>query len=487
MELPLTYEETMKQLLGEAGFQEYRNSFREPACRGFRLNPGKVRTDEERERVLSALPVLCSVSWSGGLGYEYEPSADLSHHPYYFSGLYYLQEPSAMAPGALLPVTPGDRVLDLCAAPGGKSTALGAALKGQGILVSNDVSASRAKALLKNLELFGIGNALVCSEEPERLAACFPGWFDKILIDAPCSGEGMFRREPSMIESWKERGPEYYVPIQRRLLSCAVSMLKPGGLLLYSTCTFSPREDEENIRFILSEASELEAVPIQTEHGFSRGTDETSVRLFPWKLRGEGHFAALMKKKVNVKCADTDIETFCVSQANGLGSESADRSAKDGREQILRKQAASNEKFLKKFSAFAEFRDQILLPLEERGWYWERDGNLYLLPLSPEKLPKIRFLRTGLFLGTMKKNRFEPSQALAMFLSKETFSNTADFSSEDIRTVKYLKGETIDTEGAVCEGADGWCLVCTDGWSLGFAKRNRGILKNKYYPGWRWQ
>lgn len=487
MELPLTYEESMKQLLGEAGFQAYVNSLNEPSCRGFRINPLKVRTEEEQEQVLSALPVLQTVPWSGGLGYEYEPSAELSHHPYYFSGLYYLQEPSAMAPGALLPVTPGERVLDLCAAPGGKSTALGAALQGQGLLVSNDVSASRAKALLKNLELFGIGNALVCSEEPERLAACFPGWFDKILIDAPCSGEGMFRREPSMIESWKERGPEYYVPIQRRLLSCAVSMLKPGGLLLYSTCTFSPKEDEENIRFILSEAPELEAVPIPLEHGFSRGTDETSIRLFPWKLRGEGHFTALLRKKDRESMTGMETETFCDSQAGNSRFDSATRYAKNKSEKKLQNQVPSNEKFLKKFPAFADFRNQIRLPLEERGWYWEREGNLYLLPLSPEKLPKIRFLRTGLLLGTIKKNRFEPSQALAMFLSKDDFSGTADFSSADIRTVKYLKGETIDTEGAACEGDDGWCLVCADGWSLGFAKRNRGILKNKYYPGWRWQ
>ncbi len=367
-----------------------------------------------------------------------------------------------MAPGALLPVEPGDRVLDLCAAPGGKSTGLGAGLAGSGFLLSNDVSASRAKALLKNLELFGIGNCVVSSEEPERLLSAYGAFFDKILVDAPCSGEGMFRREPSMMESWTERGPGYYAPIQRRLLSCAASMLKPGGMLLYSTCTFAKLEDEEAVSWLLSEFPEMEQVPVTPENGIDQGFDGCSVRLFPWKLEGEGHFIALLRKK---------------------GS----RASEEEKESELREKQKAGEIFLKKQEAFAAFRRLVKAPLEERGYYWEREGSLYLLPLKPEELPKLRYLRTGLLLGTVKKNRFEPSQALAMYLKKEEFTNWVDLPSEDIRTIKYLKGETIETDGAEAAGGDGWCLLCTDGWPLGFAKRSGNVLKNKYYPGWRWQ
>ena len=369
-----------------------------------------------------------------------------------------------MAPGALLPIEPGDRVLDLCAAPGGKSTALGARLGGSGMLVSNDLSISRAKGLLKNLELFGIGNVLVTAEEPKRLAACFPEYFDKVLVDAPCSGEGMFRREPAMAGDWKERGPEFYAPIQREILLEASRMLKPGGLLLYSTCTFSEAEDEGAVTWLLKEAPDMEPLVLKEAYGFVRGKDGASVRLFPWKIKGEGHFAALFRKKGP-------------KEAGPGKTGAADKE----------KQKKQNGIFLKKQTAFAEFRHKILVPLEERGFYWERNGELYLLPVPPEALPSLRFLRTGLHLGTMKKERFEPSQALAMYLKKEEFASAVDFSLEDIRTVKYLKGETVTTEGTGCSGEDGWCLVCTDGWPLGFAKKSRETLKNKYYPGWRWK
>ena len=144
-----------------------------------------------------------------------------------------------MAPAACLPVTPGDRVLDLCAAPGGKSTALAAKLKGEGLLVSNDISYSRALALLKNLEMAGAANICVVSESPEKLSGTWEGFFDKILVDAPCSGEGMFRRDEEMVKDWLQRGPAYYAPIQRQILLEAVKMLRPGGRLLFSTCTFS--------------------------------------------------------------------------------------------------------------------------------------------------------------------------------------------------------------------------------------------------------
>ena len=476
MELPERYLEAMRLLLGEEEFDNYKKSMEETGFRGLRINPLKV----EKEKQEAVLKAVCSsvtemVLWSGGLGFYYDEEASPARHPYYFGGMYYLQEPSAMAPAAFLSVKPGDRVLDLCAAPGGKSTQLGAGLSGQGLLVSNDVSASRAKGLLKNLELFGIGNCLVSAEEPERLLVSFPGYFDKVLVDAPCSGEGMFRRESSMAESWKERGPEYYSPIQKRLLLTACKMVKPGGFVLYSTCTFSKEEDEDTVSRVLAEAPDMEQVKLLPVDGISQGFDGFSLRLFPWRLKGEGHFVSLLRKKSG------DAST--ISEGGETSSDMAAR-------------RKSNEVFLKKQEAFAAFRRLIKAPLEERGYYWEREGKLYLLPVPPAELPGIRFLRTGLLLGSVIKNRFEPSQALAMYLKKEEFANTVDFASEDIRTVKYLKGETVDCteeseEGKrrspVVSGSDGWCLVCSDGWPLGFAKKSRRTLKNKYYPGWRWQ
>ena len=202
-----------------------------------------------------------------------------------------------MTPAAVLDVRPGDRALDLCAAPGGKSTELAAGLQGEGVLFANDISASRAKALLKNLELSGASNICVLSETPKRLAERFPEFFDRILVDAPCSGEGMFRRDPGMIRSYAERGPEYYMPLQREIVSEAVRMLAPGGRLLYSTCTFDEGENEGCLRFVLDAFPQMRLVEIEKREGFSPGIGMPEcARLFPHKIRGEGHFLALLEK-----------------------------------------------------------------------------------------------------------------------------------------------------------------------------------------------
>ena len=205
-----------------------------------------------------------------------------------------------MAPAETLPIAPGDYVLDLCAAPGGKSTQLLAKLGGTGLLHSNDISASRAQALKKNLELAGAENAFVTAEPPEKLAAYFHEFFDKILVDAPCSGEGMFRREAGMSAYWNEKGPEYYAPLQADILARAVSMLKPGGYLMYSTCTFSPLENEANVLSLTKRFPALELLDIPDQKGFSRGVlpgSEKCVRIYPHRMRGEGQFMALFVKR----------------------------------------------------------------------------------------------------------------------------------------------------------------------------------------------
>lgn len=241
--LPKAYEEEMRCLLGEE-YEEYLDTYQHPVRQGLRFNRYKL-TKEEWESITPFQGE--QVPWVSN-GYYInkekgqEEGVSPSRHPYYFAGLYYIQEPSAMTPASRLPVEQGDFVLDLCAAPGGKATELGGRLAGTGMLLANDLSNSRAKALLKNLELVGLPNIYVTSEDPKKLTEKFPEFFDKILIDAPCSGEGMFHKEPKMAEYWEEKPPEFYAQIQKKLILQGAQMLKPGGMLLYSTCTFSKRK-----------------------------------------------------------------------------------------------------------------------------------------------------------------------------------------------------------------------------------------------------
>lgn len=478
--LPADFKGKMKQLLGDE-YEAYLKSFEAPCHNGLRIN--NLKLNKETWNQIAPFPAK-PVPWiENGFYYasdeeDSETEIRPSKHPWYYAGLYYLQEPSAMTPASLLPVVPGDRVLDVCAAPGGKSTELGAKLQGKGLLFSNDISNSRAKALLKNLEMAGISNFCVSSETPEKLSGLLPEFFDKILVDAPCSGEGMFRRDPDMIKSYEKQGPSDYVPIQRSIVSEAVHMLKPGGLLLYSTCTFDEEENEGTIRYLLEQFPDMKLIELPQREGFSRGVGlPQCVRLFPHRIQGEGHFIALLQK---------EPEAGEEAQKENGRSRLNDSAGKAGKIPSSLEQLAGSEA-----AAFlsAVSRDFPLSRL------FEKNGSLYLLPeavadLGERQRKSIRFLRTGLLLGEIKKGRFEPSQALAMALKKEEYPAVVDFQPEDDRTVRYLKGETIALSGeeeASLDSRFSWILVCTGGFPLGWAKRSRGSLKNKYYPGWRWQ
>ena len=454
--LPEDFILMMRRLLGEEEFLLYLESLERPPFRGLRVNTRKISPEDFcRMAEAEGIP-LSPVPWEP-CGFFIPESFPASHHPWYAAGLYYLQEPSAMAPAALLPVHPGDRVLDLCAAPGGKSTALASRLKGAGFLLANDISASRAKALLKNLEINGSGNILVSAETPERLREHFPGYFDKILVDAPCSGEGMFHRDNEVRKAYLEKGPESYIPVQRDILRAAAGMLSPGGYLLYSTCTFNEEENEGNIRFLLEEYPELSPVSVSLPKGLCPGfLPEGTGRIFPHLAPGEGHFLALLKK---------------AGEAPSRGISGS-------------VQAKSKRNLPEFFSGIRrEFPENRLFSPDER---------LFLLP---EELAGgafscfqgLRLLRSGLFLGEEKKKRFEPSQALAMHLSGTDYPHTISFSHDDERVSRYLRGETIpvsgEESGKIPEGA--YVLVETDHFPLGWAKRQRNSLKNKYQPGWR--
>lgn len=465
--LPDTFEKKMKDLLGDE-YPAYLRCYDEPRYYGLRVNTAKISAAEFQK--IAPWP-LKKVPWiSNGFYYDGDRYAP-AKHPYYAAGLYYLQEPSAMTPADRLPVFPGERVLDLCAAPGGKATELASRLQGSGVLVANDISSSRAKGLLKNLELFGTKNMLVVSEEPGKLAGYFPAYFDKILIDAPCSGEGMFRKDRKMVKAWEEHGPEYFSRLQRSIILQAASMLRPGGMLLYSTCTFDPLENEQTIEYLLEHCPEFTICEMDGYSGFCTGRPEytkehredlkKTVRIFPHKMQGEGHYLALLKK------SESDIAAEDEQKAKRRGS---------GNELRTRK------KIPEELEAFLQ---EITWEIDQ-GRLDFREDRVYYMPEDLPDLSGIHFLRSGLLLGELKKNRFEPSQALAMCLKKEEYPRILDFSASDIRVIRYLRGETLDVEDIVHPKEKGWYLICVDGFPLGFGKLANQTIKNKYLPGWRW-
>lgn len=489
MKLPKLFEDRMKSLLGDE-YKEYLQCYEKPHFGGIRINTLKISPEEFGHLCPFSLK---RIPWIPN-GYYYDINEQPARHPYYYGGLYYIQEPSAMTPASLLPVKPGDKVLDLCAAPGGKSTELGAKLKGQGLLVTNDISSSRAKALLKNIELFGITNALVLSETPNKLAQVFPEFFDKILVDAPCSGEGMFRKSPSIMQNWEQYGVEYYNKLQKEIIIFAAKMLKPGGMMLYSTCTFSPEENEGTIAFLLKECPDIhvvEALPDPEERnrldvsyeGFDcgkpewvNGPDELKhcIRLWPHKIKGEGHFIALLKKD------DANAASYHDGEIRDY---SFDNISKKGKNTYAKNKTFLSDEagdFLGRIKPLSDIDSLI-----NENRILIQNERVYLVPKGYEERQGLRTLRQGLLLGEMKKNRFQPSQALAMAIKASDYDNIINLSSSEPDVIRYLKCETL-TIGNTTDGNDGLHLVCVDGYPLGWGKLSKNILKNMYLPGWRW-
>ena len=437
------YLNKMKELLGDE-YDDYLNSFNEKRIHSLRVNNAKI-SNEEFERICPFK--IKRIPWIEN-GYYFDESDRPSKHPYYYAGLYYLQEPSAMTPANVLPIEKGDIVLDACAAPGGKSLELASKLGDSGLLVSNDISVSRAYSLLKNLELGGHKNIYVMAEDISKLSKKFVKSFDKILIDAPCSGEGMLRKDPSIIKEWEDKGNEYYANLQKDIVKSAVSMLKDGGMMVYSTCTFDKSEDEDIVSYILSLDDDLKLERISEYEGFTRGIDmDEAIRLYPHKLQGEGHFVALVKK-------DTP-KTVTVKKKH-----------------VSKIDSKEAEEFIKLIKR--DFDD---------GYFEIINNNLYFIPEYDFEKKGLRILRSGLLMGEIKKHSFEPSMALALNLKMNEFKNVINLSVDDKRVISYLKGETI----SVPEAKDGWVLVCVNGYSLGFGKMQSGIMKNKYAKEWRYK
>lgn len=514
----------MIDLLGIEEFEHFLASYEEPRVYGLRVNTGKV----ERSEFLEESPFqLTAVPWVPE-GFYYEEGERPGKHPYYHAGLYYIQEPSAMAPVELLRIKPGEKVLDLCAAPGGKSTQIAAKLQGVGVLVVNDIHSDRVKALVKNLELLGVRNAVVLNEKPERMLTAFEGYFDKILIDAPCSGEGMFRKEEEMMGQWERHSVQEFAAMQRELLGQAAVMLAPGGRIVYSTCTFSPEENEAQIAEFLDKYPAFDVVPIE---GFSPGrpawlrepwceADAYSekakaavagtARLWPHKLRGEGHFLAVLGLGEGLGAGERDragssagegerAESSRASAGASASAGAADFVAAAGKRssrQALRGKGRaeappSTGVSLEPLEAFSgELLRSEPFALRRLVCYGE---HAYASPAGLPELHGLKVVRPGWYIGALHRGRFEPSHALAMGLRLREAKRALSLASRDERALRYLKGETLEVaeseilrDPEETKAAKGYCLVCIDDHPVGWGKWLDGMLKNEYPPGWRW-
>ena len=468
---PAEFLERMKEMLGEE-YPAFFESLGQERQQSFRVNTGKTSVSEFLQQTDWKLK---PVPWCE-TGFYYGKEIRPGKHPYHNAGVYYIQEPSAMVPAECLKAQPGDIILDLCAAPGGKSTQIAAAMKGEGILICNEIHPARAKILSENIERMGIKNALVLNETPEQLAEHFPVCFDKIMVDAPCSGEGMFRKNEEAGNEWSLDNVKLCADRQDGILDCAYEMLRPGGRMVYSTCTFAPAENEGSISRFLAKHEEFEIVPIdKKELGIPEGCDGIpgcvenpapgitgTLRLWPHKLRGEGHYAAVLQKKGKLP--------------EGYQPVSATGSEKGIPAKNLTKDWAEYFNFAKE--TFSE-EQTIKAGLCTAGEGFLAFGdNLYRMPERMPGVKGLKVLRPGLHLGTLKKNRFEPAHALALALRPEDVKHVWKLSVEE--AAAYLKGQTFSAEGE-----KGWYLICVDGCSLGWGKLAGGVMKNHYPKGLR--
>ena len=426
--LPEQFIENMKKQLPENEWEAFFAVYENKPYKGVRLNPLKGGRYALSGMLGEQIP------WEENGFYTALEKTGAS--PFHFAGLFYSQEPSAMSAAPLLKAQPGERVLDLCSAPGGKGTQLACAMAGKGLIVLNEPVASRAKILSGNVERMGITNAVVTCETPEKLAQIFENYFDKILVDAPCSGEGMFRKNSEeALSEWSEENVALCAARQKRILTEAVKMLKVGGKLVYSTCTFAPQEDEEQAAWLCEEFPQMHLI--------------SQEKLYPHKVKGEGHFVALFEK-------DGEQINARVRETKPFISKDSERAFRAFEKECLQNLSFSN--------------------LHEVG------GVIYALPEHVFDFKGLFVLRAGLRLGEVKNGRFEPSHSLALATKKENWKIAVDLAETDVRLEKYLRGETIET---VETNKNGWCVVCVAEFPVGLGKAVNGTIKNHIPKGLR--
>lgn len=427
--LPQAFIERMKETLPEQEREAFFAVYGLPPVKGVRVNALKI-SGEDYEKMSPFS--LKRVPWAENC--YYTAGEKVGAHPHHFAGLLYSQEPTATSAVPKLEIKKGEKVLDLCSAPGGKGTQAAAYLEGEGFIVLNEPIFSRAQILSSNVERMGVRNAVVLSEYPEKLAAFFGEYFDKILIDAPCSGEGMFRKnEKEAIGEWSEENVALCATRQKEILNEGTKMLKKGGRMVYSTCTFSEAEDEGQVRDYLENHPEMRLVFCE--------------KLLPHKVKGEGHFVAVFEKTA-------EGETAFVKE-------------------LKAKISPSSEKIYRAFE-----REFLSIRFEN---LYEAGATVYALPRGVFDWKKLRLLRAGVKLGEIKNGRFEPAHSLACCLKKEECKNFVDYPSDDKRVDKFLRGETVEDENA----KNGWLVVCADGYPVGLGKAVGGTVKNHIPKGLR--
>lgn len=459
MNLPIEFENKMKAFLGNE-WDDFLYSYDNNRFQALRFNTLNVQSPEERMRILKVLGISSDkrVSWANE-AYYFDENVRPGKHPYHEMGLYYIQEPSAMSAAALLAPKPGMRVLDLCAAPGGKSTQLATYLGDSGLLVSNEINTQRSRILSQNIERMGIKNAIVTNEDSFVLASHFPGFFNAIQVDAPCSGEGMFRKLPEAIEQWSMENVEICAARQKEILDNAAVMLKPGGTIVYSTCTFSKEENEDVIEYFLEKHPDF--------------TLEEMERFWPHKVDGEGHFVAKLVRRGSInEFVEADRKTKKIKNNKNRKNETKPALTKE------------NMKLL------SEFLDETI---SEDMAAWIKNSRLvmfgeqlYRLPDMEVDIKGLKVQRAGLHIGEFKKQRFEPSHSLALALKLSEAKNVVKLTCDNPQTIGFFNGQSVmlsDEQAAECK--KGWALVCVDGYPAGWGKVNGTQVKNHYPKGLR--
>lgn len=439
--LPKAFLDRMKLQLGSQ-YDAFAASYDSGRVYGLRYNP--LKTD--RESFLREMPFpLRGVPWAEE-GFYYQASDQPGRYVLHEAGAYYIQEPSAMAVVPLLDPQPGERILDLCAAPGGKSTQIAGRMQGRGLLVSNEIIPSRARILSQNIERMGVANCVVCRESPDRIAAAFPAFFDRVLVDAPCSGEGMFRKDDTAIAEWSPENVTMCAARQRDIMEQAAMAVRPGGILVYSTCTFSREENEEVIGSFLDGHPEF-------------SMQENGVRRFwPHLTEGEGHFAAKLYK------------------AETAGSIPEKRGKKPSQ---ISRSTVKRERFVTYLRGELGITDEGIEYLMKERVLFEFGDALCLMPEQMIPLKGLQVEKSGLQTGFLEKDRIRPSHALAMALRPEYTTRCYDMTADE--AARYLQGETLTVRAEL----KGWYLLSCQGFSMGFGKASGGQMKNHYPKGLR--
>ena len=437
----------MSSLLTENELEIFKNEYTKPSYIGIRVNT--LKCSKEKLTELTDAFSLSDVTPFCKDGFYLKDKADFSgNHPLHHAGAVYFQEPSAMSAATLLAPEKGEKVLDLCAAPGGKSTQLAALLNGTGLIWSNEIVKSRANILLGNFERCGIRNGVVSNADPESLCSALEGYFDKVLVDAPCSGEGMIRRDPNALTEWSVEHTVSCATRQLKILESAKKALKPGGILVYSTCTFSYEENEGVIEKFLSENPDFELVDANEKFG-RPVLNGMARRIYPMD-GGEGHFAAKLKKK------EDNFGFINTSSALPTPVKKIPQLVFD---------------FLKDNFKDTKPYEKLLI----------KDDKVFALPQICPELQGTHAIRAGVFVGVIKKNYFEPEHSLFSTADIENVRRVLNLKLSDPRLQQFLRGEEIPTDNS----EKGYTLVACEGIPLGFGKASGGRLKNKYPKGLR--